>query len=54
MARKLSTGDDPYDDDAFRNRTLRFTNNNFVGRTRDNSHNAGVDGWEDGNIGNGR
>jgi hypothetical protein len=29
--RKFSTGDELLDEETFKNRTLRFTNNNFVG-----------------------
>jgi hypothetical protein len=32
MTRKFSMGEEHTDDENFRNRTLRFTNNNFVGK----------------------
>jgi hypothetical protein len=40
--RKFSTEDD----EEFRNRTLRFTNNNFVGNIKQKDSNLGLDGWE--------
>jgi hypothetical protein len=44
--RKFSTEDD----EEFRNRTLRFTNNNFVGNNiKNKDSNLGLEGWETSN-----
>jgi hypothetical protein len=45
--RKFSTEDD----EEFRNKTLRFTNNNFVGTVKNKDSNStnignGLDGWD--------
>lgn len=34
ITRKLSTTDDYNDEEAFKNKTLRFTNNNFVANNK--------------------
>jgi hypothetical protein len=48
--RKFSTGDEMMDEDTFKNRTLRFTNNNFVGNIATSKHRdtsgSKVEGWE--------
>jgi hypothetical protein len=48
--RKFSTGDELLDEETFKNRTLRFTNNNFVGNNATSKHRdtsaTNVEGWE--------
>ena len=49
MVRKFSTGEEVNEEDTFKNTTLRFTNNNFVGNTASNkpkdASQTRVEGW---------